>query len=166
MPSFVVTITVDKDNVGHIFSTLSGNLMGGSISVWLRDEVDVYLRRRMEQRFTGEGDDVVGKWLPLASATEKIRAAKHFPPAHPINERTHYMRDWLTGYDGQIQATGVDVTLTQPGQVAAPLTQQKINTAQHGKSYPQTPPRPVIGVNSADSDWIQNSLVHYMFSGI
>lgn len=163
---FRIDITVDAAQTQRIFTGLARNLLNQNIEDWLRDEIDPYIRGRIERRFANQGDDVVGAWLPLAPATERIRAAKGFPPSYPINERTHYMRDWLVGYEGDVTATAVDVTLTHPAQAAAPLTQQKIATAQGGKSYPQTPPRPVIGVNRVDNDFIHNALIQHLFRGL
>lgn len=159
-------INVDTSFASAVFLQVMSNLDPGSIGVWLQDVADPYVRERIQDRFTNEGDDVVGAWSPLSPATDSIRASKGFPPAHPINVRTGYMRGFLVGTDGDVAVLPGGAQLTNPGNGAGPLTQQKIAAAQGGKSYPRTPPRPVLGLNAADALFIHAGLTKHILSGI
>jgi hypothetical protein len=166
MPNFRVDISLEESQLRRLFAVLASNLMYINLEDFLADEVSPYLRRRIADRFIAEGDDVVGQWTPLAPTTERIRQSKGFPPAHPINARTHDMEDWLVMTPGDVKISSTEAVLTHPGPTNDGLMNDKMKAAQQGLTYPQTPPRPVIGVNQIDHDFIQSALVRYMFSGI
>lgn len=166
MVDFLVDIQVELGDVNRIFTHMEHAVGMVELGIFLETEVDLYLRKRITQRFAGEGDDVVGKWLPLAPATEKIRASKGYPPAHPINARTHYMEDFLVGQPGSVLPVGPAIVLTHPAASGGGLMDQKIETAQKGRGNPQTPPRPVLGLNEADLAFIHFQLVHHLFAGL
>lgn len=162
MAKIKVTITGDTQDVQMVFGHMQQAVGMTELGQFLRDDIDPYLRGRIAARFAGEGDDVVGQWLPLAASTVGIRQSRGLGGAHPINVRTHMMKDFLVTKPGDIKLSGLEATLTSPGP-GDPLTDQKIRTAQQGKSYPNTPPRPVIGVNTVDLDYIHIQLTRYLF---
>lgn len=167
MVDFRIDIFADIGSVDRIFAHMAQAVSMPELYEFLRVQVDPYIRTRISRRFTGEGDDVVGNWAPLAPSTEHIRAFKGYSPSHPINVRDHYMRDFLVGTPGNIVPLGTTgAVLTHPGVSGGPLTDQKIETAQMGKAYPRTPPRPVMGMNEADLAWMHFQLVHHIFSGM
>lgn len=164
--SYVVAqVIVDPRGVDPLFVALTRNLDQLNLAAFLDDTMDPFIRARIANRFQSEGDDVTGAWLPLARTTEAIRTAKGFPPAHPINQRTHMMRDWLVETPSSVKVIGAEVVITNPGTQPSGLMHQKIQTAQAGKTVPGTPPRPVMGLSQADDLYLQNALVNYLLSG-
>jgi|SRR3954462_643336 hypothetical protein len=162
----IADVTVDPTAINYLLRNTGHNMSQAGIAVFLETEIAPWVQRRVARRFAGEGDDVTGAWAPLAPATEAIRAARGFPPSHPINQRTHMMRDWLVANDGEIKIGGADVTLTYPGPTNDGLMDTKIKAAQMGKTYPQTPPRPILGLNDTDDLFIQSALVQFLLSGL
>jgi hypothetical protein len=162
----VANVIVDHGAVDAMMRTLQYNMSNVGLSVFLEDVADPFVRRRVAERFTGEGDDAVGSWAPLSPATQTIRASKGFPPAHPINQRTHAMRDWLVHNDGEVRFNAAYVSLLYPGPTTSGTMDEKIRTAQMGKGNPRTPPRPVLGLNETDNLFIQAELVMFLLSGM
>lgn len=136
------------------------------VHTFLEGVAEPYLEDRLEQRFVTEGDDAVGQWLPLRQATQVIRASQGFGAAHPINIRTREMIDYMLNASADVTLIGSDGTLTFPSRGAPPSVEQKMQTAQAGKSYPRTPPRPVIALSDTDSVLITRDLASYMMQGL
>lgn len=136
-------------------------LSESGLSDFLRDEVDPYLRDRVDARFAGEGDDAVGQWLPLATATENIRAAYGYAPDHPINERTGEMHEFLVNNPGQVTGLGQGAALEFPGSIDGEIA-TKIMTAQLGRDFPPTQPRPVVALSNIDEEDVLNDLADYI----
>jgi hypothetical protein len=166
MTGFLIDIQTDVDGPQRIFAQLEAKVQQSSLADWLYNVVSPYVAERIQDRFSSEGDDVSGPWAPLRSTTEAFRTSKGFPPDHPINVRTHLMEGFLVGDPGRVSTSGAGVTLTHPGNTPGPLTALKIQAAQQGKTFPQTPPRPVIGLSNLDSIFINSELVRYLFSGL
>src|SRR4051812_718504 len=102
MAGFSVEIIVDKDSVKHVFATLEKNVQQTAISAWLLAIVDPFLRERVRNRFSNEGDDAVGgAWAALRPSTEGIRASQGYSPSHPINVRSGAMENFLIGTPGK-----------------------------------------------------------------
>lgn len=163
--SFNIQITTDSSSANAVFALLIARVSTPGISAFMAAIVDPFIRNRIDQRFSMEGDDVTGHWHPLTAATEHFRSTKGFPPDHPINVRTSTMRNFLTGTPGDIRPTGPWVTYTHPPPGGTyGLTDLKIETAQRGKARPLTPPRPVIGVNQNDLLFITSELAAYLIA--
>lgn len=157
-----VIITVDKNSAQHAIDSLNDRLGAIGLVTFLQTVVDPFIRNRIDQRFKGEGDDVVGVWHPLAVATQQIRASYGFPPDHPINVRTSKLRSHLVGTQSDVKAFGIGATLQHPPPGTDAILNKKIQTAQSGSSSPSTPARPVIGVNENDLLFITTSLVAWL----
>lgn len=130
----------------HLETKLSPPGMGG----FLLTHVDPYLRHRARDRFSSEGDDVVGQWTPLTAATQSIRAERGYGPAHPINRRTGELEDYIANSGGAVSIHPAGATLVFPGQAASGELADKVRTAQVGTDSPRTVPRPVLGMNERD----------------
>ncbi len=157
-----VIITTDKDSAQDAIDFLNDRLGAIGLVTFLNTVVDPFIRNRIDQRFQGEGDDVVGTWHPLAVATQQIRAYYGFPPDHPINVRTSKLRSHLVGTQSDVKAFGIGATLQHPPPGTDAIMNKKISTAQSGSSSPSTPARPVIGVNENDLLFITTSLVAWL----
>ncbi len=173
MPTYVTSNThvfaqvdVDPSQVTRLLSMMELNVSHPGLAVFLEDDIDPFIRTRIDERFAAEGDDAVGAWAPLLSTTEALRASKGFPPAHPINQRTHMMHNFLVGTHGDVKASSTDATLTYPGPGVDALMGLKLKAAQAGKSYPQTVPRPVLGFSDTDELYIHTELVRHILSGL
>lgn len=159
---FLVDIETDAASAVAVLAHLTMKLSPAGLHTFLDTMVDPFIRARVDQRFASEGDDVVGAWHPLTVATQMIRAAKGYPSAHPINQRSHKMHSFLVNTQSDVKPTGIGATLTHPPPTGDGLMNQKIQTAQAGKSRPRTPPRPVIGVNENDMLFITSELALYL----
>lgn len=162
MTGFYLDISTDKSHLDDVLASLEDKLNPVGLSMFLSLIVDPFLRNRIEQRFQSEGDDVTGRWHPLAIATQQIRASYGFPPDHPINIRTNKMHAWLVGTQSDIQPNGMGATLTHPPPGASGVLMKKLATAQGGSTNPPTSPRPVIGMNENDLMFITSSLVAWL----
>lgn len=162
--SFYIYFDVNEAQFAGAVALLSQRLSSAGLALFLKTVVDPFIRNRIEQRFTAEGDDVTGKWHPLTVATALIRAEKGFPPDHPINVRTGYMRRFLVNTPSDVRPAGPMVTLTHPPSDADGLMALKLSTAQAGKSRPQTPARPVMGLNTNDALFITSELTAYLIA--
>jgi hypothetical protein len=129
-----------------------------SVAAMLTGQVGPYLQERARRRYEGEGDDVVGRWSPLAPATQEIRANNAqwgVGPASPINVRTGQMREYITQSSFEdVVPHSLGATLYYPsrkseGRGGKALT-EKMKTAQQGRANPRTPARPVLGMNETD----------------
>lgn len=136
------------------------------LTVFLKTAVVQYIQARVAKRFQSEGDDVTGRWTPLAVETELIRAAQGFPPSHPINVRTGEMMQFLVADSGDAIGSGGFAVLTYPSQPPTGELERKMRTAQLGKPFPSTPPRPVLGLNMNDNIFITAELAGYLMSPI
>lgn len=160
----IADVQVDPISAVGLIQGIHDRLSGPQLEKFLNDQIDEWVRDRISRRFAGEGDDVTGAWAPLLPATESIRASRGFPPAHPINQRTHMLRDWLVGTAGDVKVTGTGATYEHPGPTSG-VMEQKLQTAQAGKGFPRTVPRPVLGLNEVDDLYIQFELTKFLLSG-
>lgn len=151
MPGFIdITIIGDDAGVERMLQRLEFVTSPIGMEMFFRGMVDPYLRQRAQTRFDQEGDDVSGPWAPLSPSTVMIRSQKGYGGEHPINVRTSELENYITGTRSQTVQLGAGAELTFPGQVAVGELAQKLETAQIGKDYPRTVPRPVLGVNDQD----------------
>jgi hypothetical protein len=161
--SFHVLIEADTDEADAVLAALELRLSSAGLGMFLESVVDPWIRQRISARFASEGDDMSGKWHPLAVATQQIRAYYGHPPDHPINVRSGDLRSFLISEDSDIKMWGGGASLIHPPQgSASPMMAKKIATAQGGSSFPPTPARPVIGVDENDLVFITSSLAAWL----
>jgi hypothetical protein len=148
----MVEMIVEVDNrlVESLLLRLDTALSPFAIAAFLGGPVEEYIQGRAENRFRQEGDDVSGKWAPLKDATQAIRAQEGYGADGPIDRRTDRLMHYIVGSPGRSQATGLGATLTYPGTPPTGELLTKVQTAQRGKPYPNTPPRPVLGLGEED----------------
>lgn len=116
---------------------------------FLHTVIGPYLSKRAGERFASEGDDVTGPWAPLKEATIRIRETEGFA-AGPINRRTGELENWVVQGGWNAYPTGFGASMRYPGREPSGELRRKVETAQKGRVYPSTEPRPVLGVNEAD----------------
>lgn len=152
---------IDIDLIGNTSQVermlvfLESRMTTASLMRFLEVRIKPYLKERVDKRFKNEGDDVSGKWAPLAVPTRNIREWGNpqlwdVGPDHPINQRTHEMYNYLVNGTWQtmpIGATGVVLTSPKDQQNKREM-RDKLRRAQRGDT--RTPARPVLGLNEAD----------------
>lgn len=143
-----------------------------ALVTFLTTEVQPYLQQRAKSRFANEGDDVVGRWVPLRDATQSIREAGRnqglwtVGDDHPINVRTHEMENYVTSGQGNVFPVGIGgATMQYPRPSGKKSIRDKMRTAQKGGMAPnsghQTVPRPVIGLNEQDLMFVLTALSYH-----
>jgi hypothetical protein len=152
-----LTISVDQSEVLALQKKLDDALGDTSMEEFLKTDVESYLKGRMAGRFAAGGDDVVGIWAELKPSTQKIRQALGYGPASPINIRTGDLESYLTGAPGIVSGSG-DMEWEFPGPALPTDVKDKLTTAQQGSSKPHTQPRPILGMNENDSEFLTNAL--------
>lgn len=164
--SVSLDIRVEDAALELVLARLETGLSGAGIATFLGATVDPYLRDRARARFQAEGDDAVGRWLPLASATQEIRQSQGYGPAHPINHRTGELERYITDSPNALTITPVGASLDLPGKPATGELQRKVRVAQQGdpggSGQGATPPRPVMGVSEKDIIFVQSALSIYL----
>lgn len=163
--SFMVLDLDSRDLVNHLFA-LQHRLSDGGLEEFLEDVADPYLKDRASARFAAEGDDAVGRWLPLDATTVQIRLALGYGGAHPINQRTRDLMTYILTSGPETGKTQDGMELTFPAGGADPLTSEKIRTAQAGKAIPSTPPRPVVALSEKDGRDLTMLLSDYITDGL
>lgn len=163
--SFLVIDVDDLDLVNQLMA-LKHRLSDDGLEEFLEDLVDPYLKDRASARFANEGDDAVGRWLPLSATTEQIRLALGYGGAHPINQRTRDLMTYILTSGPETSMTADGMELKFPADGADALIQEKIRTAQTGKPIPMTPPRPVVALAERDATDITTLLSDYILDGL
>jgi len=155
----VFQFIAEDQNVQTMMMRLDTALNPGAIAGFLTESTDPYLRGRAKARFDNEGDDVVGQWLPLSPDTEDIRQNMGYSPAHPINVRSGALERYIVDSPNSMFVDPANgATLTLPGNEPTGSLLTKVTTAQQGKDYPETLPRPVLGMNEKDLTYILATL--------
>ena len=157
-------ILVEEKDLVAKMEKLENILSAPSVATFLGEVIDPYIRKRASDRFKSEGDDVVGKWLPLATTTQDIRAQLGYGPAHPINHRTGQLERFIVDSPERITMHSLGATLVSPGNPPTSKLKSKISTAQAGKG--RTPARPVIGINERDLAFTMTALHHFVTKGM
>ena len=133
------------------------------LAAFLHGSVQPWLIERAKSRFANEGDEVVGKWLPLSEATVSIRESSGFEGSHPINRRTGELEAYITGSGVDVVAAPGVATLRFPGRnTPTKAVREKMSTAQRGRSNPKTPPRPVLGLGEKDLATVMTTLAFHI----
>ncbi len=139
------------DGMAHAFSN-------EAIGAWLVAGVDPILRRRTEERFKSEGDDISGKWQSLTPYTVSDRESHGCSGEHPINVRTGEMKRHLLDDKPRIALHSLGATMWSPGPPSGGDVAKKVKVAQQGDPASNTPARPVLGVGVEDLEAVLLSL--------
>ncbi len=163
----VATVIMEGDSkqVLSMLTKLDATLAPPAIGSWLGMRVDPFIRERARDRFQKEGDDVSGPWAPLKAATQQIRQSQGYGSAHPINRRTGRLEQYIVGSPNRISIHNLGATLTMPGRPPFGELKDKVSTAQGGRGYPRTDPRPVMGMNERDLLAVLTELSLYISVG-
>lgn len=168
-----ISLIGDVHGVQRMMEHLDTALNPVAIAGFLGAKVMPYLTARAQNRFSNEGDDVVGGWRPLSAATENFRSTGRAQgmwavgDAHPINVRTHELERYVTSGTGVVapNPSGAILQYPNPSNVRTPELREKLRTAARGKAQPNTPPRPVLGVNERDMAFLLLSLASHIKVG-
>lgn len=161
-----MVIDVDDRQLAAQIARLQHRVSNPGLEEFLEDIADPYLKDRVTARFASEGDDAVNQWLPLDPNTVQIRQALGYGGAHPINVRTRDMITYLMTSGPETGSVPDGMELTFPARGAPTPIQEKIETAQMGKPFPNTPPRPVVALAQSDNDNITTLLSDYIMEGL
>lgn len=159
---------LESSSLEGLLARLDTSLSPAGLSMFLMGSVHPWIQKRAKTRFAAEGDDVSGDWLPLAQATQEIRANGDWRvgPSHPINRRTGDLEDYITNANSSIMPWQGGSMLTYPDNPpVGPGLDEKMRTAQGGKDHPKTPPRPVIGLNETDLAYVMSTLSFFVETG-
>lgn len=163
-----IDLTGDAQYVNAMIQHLDLKLSASGMTAFLSATVFPYLKTRAKQRFQGEGDDAVGKWTPLAPATEIIRQSMGYGGAHPINVRSGELERYITQGSAQaaVRATPDGALLQHPANPPQGKLKSKLATAQRGdpKFGRGVPARPVLGMNETDLGFVLAELAFYVGS--
>lgn len=163
-PGYGFEIDVDATEVVAAIDLMDRRLQV-DMGDWMRNDLHDHLVRRAANRFASEGDDASGPWAPLTPGTEAIRTRRHFPPAHPINIRTHDLQRFILGAAGNVIGAGT-WQFQWPGDPPSGDLVDKMQTAQSGSVNPRTVPRPVVALGVQDYNEILDSLAAFIVDGI
>lgn len=158
-------IVGDRRGVQAMLNSIDSALSPEGLSAFLGLAVGPWVKERAADRFAQEGDDVTGKWAPLQDATVEIRQKAGFGGDHPINKRTGELEEYITqGQIGVTAAPGVATLKYPKNPPATKGLKQKMSTAQRGRGYPATVPRPVLGLNERDLAQVMTMLALHVQS--
>lgn len=162
----IFTVDINTDDTENELHRLLLQIASPGLKIFLDTQAWPWLEQRTQRRFTGEGDDAVGMWVPLAFPTYGYRIAGGFPPVHPINVRTGALKDFALTHEVETQVGGL--TLSQPKKGGTIETQKKFRHAQRGgvslQGHP-FPARPVAGLGMLDARRIEQRLFQWVTTG-
>jgi len=165
-PGFGIEFDLEDENVIQNLKLVTERV-GPGLQQFMQGDLADYLKNRAQNRFANEGDDAVGGgWAPLKASTEVRRASKGYPPSHPINVRSGDLRDYITTDSGNVSGGLAEWVLTWPGPPPSSELHEKTQTAQIGKTFPSTVPRPVIGLGTTDVRDIEDKLEEFITGGL
>lgn len=160
-PGIAIEIAGNNEGVEQMLLALDTALNPEAIALFLGAEVGPWLEQRARARFANEGDDAVGKWAPLKQSTVDIRQSQGYG-AGPINYRTGELEEFITGSGNSVIPTPWGAELTFPGASPIGEMEEKVSTAQQGKGYPSTVPRPVLGLSETDLVFVLTALAFHI----
>lgn len=150
MDQITLQIDVQDQSTIGLLSRIRLALLPTTLQEFMRVGVQTWLVKRIEDRFTSEGDDASGKWAPLRWSTQHIRSQLGYGAEHPINVRTGALKNWLTS-GGTTAVNGADVSFTLPRASGDAELLHKLKIAQVGTtSFPGTHSRKVLAMSEVD----------------
>lgn len=148
-----VSYIFDDKQVLALLQAVELALSPMSLLTWMDEAVAPFFDERITSRFDTEGDEAVGRWVPLAAATQAIRASEGYGAAHPINVRTGELRDFVRTHGTRAEGDA-GVVLQYPERLPQGELAEKMDLAQNGGTSGATggavPARPVLGMGTAD----------------
>lgn len=159
-------VTINNVDVLSLLRAVDAALSPVGLYAFMQGPVEMYMESRIEDRFMSEGDDVTGKWAPLAAATQAIRSSQGYGASGPINVRTGQLKDAVLLNDVVSIPGGAQMTIPASppqGELAEKLEHaQNGGISQAGKPYPA---RPVLGLNWNDTAAVIALLNRYIAVG-
>lgn len=153
----------NERGVQQMLDAVNSALSVVGLAQFLHGAVGPWVKQRAADRFKSEGDDVTGKWAPLADTTVAIREGMGYGGQHPINKRTGQLEDYITsGNVGVSSGPGLAVLTYPDNPPSSPSLRQKVETAQVGRTSPSTPPRPILGLNERDLVQVMTMLAFHV----
>lgn len=162
---FQIEVDLESGNAQQNLKLLTDRT-GPGLSGFMNTELVQYIQGRARDRFANEGDDAVGAWAPLQPSTEVRRAAKGYPPSHPINVRSGDLRSYIVGDRGNVSGGADFWELTWPNTPPSQDLLEKTQTAQLGSAFPNTVARPVVGLSPKDLDGVTQELWKFISEGL
>jgi hypothetical protein len=163
MPSFVdIEITGDDRPVNALLNRVLYTISPIGLEVFMDEMVEPWIKTRARDRFMDEGDDVSGAWAPLKPSTVLMRSQMGYGGDGPINKRTGELERYITDSDAKLTELGSGINFVYPGNKASGELADKVITAQVGKAFPNTVPRPVLGLNETDLEYVLTSISHFI----
>lgn len=162
-----IELTGDAAYVEKLLDHLEQKLGPAGLTSFLSMSVYPYLLKRAKERFQNEGDSAVGKWAPLAPATEVIRQQMGYGGKHPINVRTGELERYITQgtVTSAVQATPAGAFLQHPARKPTGRLAKKLKGAQQGDptaGFHGAPPRPVLAMDEVDLGYVMVELAFFM----
>jgi phage gpG-like protein len=155
-------IQVSQNDVQAAMFAMEVALSPVAMMGFMTTRVEPIMRRRISERFMSEGDSAVGgKWMELKPSTVAFREESGFPGEHPINQRTGELFQKLTNGTNAVTAIAGGAAFMLPGPVSGEM-EEKLSTAQEGKMFPATVPRPVLGLDAQDMISVMTALALYV----
>lgn len=162
MYSLNMHIAIDASDVHDRLDHLNTAHSPEALALWLLETIGPFLQMRAKRRFRIEGDDASGPWAELSKSTHAFRLSQGYIPDHPINKRTGRLERYITRSAINTWVQGSSAMLVFPSNPPRGATKQKVQTAQYGKMYPRTVPRPVLALGPVDYTFIQKSINIYV----
>lgn len=160
--SFTLGIEVQEKDALYLLARVRESVNAAHLTEFMRGPVEKWFHDRIDKRFESEGDDVSGKWAPLKERTQQVRFAAGFNPTWPINVRFGDLRDWLLSGGTTIAISG-GAQYKLPSDVGTGSeVAQELYTAQFGRAFPATVPRPVLGMDAKDLEAVLTALNEFI----
>lgn len=163
-------VDVDDEDAIRMMDRVMETVGPVSLERWLRMAAHPHFTNEIVQRFAYQGDRVSGHWPDASEATEAMKENLEFD-AEALNIRTGEMFDFLTS-KAQFSVAGDQAMMSLPGRRPNPLMTRKIRTAQFGSNdnpideFGPTPPRPVLGFDEQDMEFLLRSLERWVVWGV
>ncbi len=163
-----IRVNVNSREVERMLEKVQDSLSPTGLDSFFNQRLAPFFRRRVSDRFAGEGDDASGEWAPLSNATVKIRESMGYPGAHPINVRSGSMKEFLEKAQGQTFPSEGATTFVFPGRSPGGKISERILNAQTGENgrEKKNPVRPVLAVNPVDLEYAMYALMGYIEDGL
>jgi hypothetical protein len=149
-------IEVDDTTVLRMLGRVDDSVSPYALLLFLTGPANDYMTMQIVNRFAYQGDKASGHWPNLKMSTIRIRHALGYMDDDEINIRTQGLITHVL-YDRASRMTATGAELSIPGSAGDFVTQQKLITAQRGRTHSwgiapgaYTPPRPVLATHSND----------------
>lgn len=168
---------VDASEAHRLIGAVEKAISTASLMSFMEEKAHPWWVQAELERFAHEGDadgggtGIFGGWSELSPTTVRIREALGYGGEGPINVRSGEMLEVLMNAHDVIGDASV-VQMTIPGNSVDPITEEKIRTAQEGRSgnaiggFGPTPPRPVLSLTEMNAEEILALLGLHLYEAI